>query len=109
MEAYWSDSDHYSFARRGIPAICFNTGLHADYHQPTDTPDKINYNRLASVVRIVRDLAMLTANADAPPAVIPASVWQGWAWGPYDSPNLRRGLHRSGEKNQQGGCLGFGL
>ena len=61
IEAYWSDSDHYSFARRGIPAICFNTGLHADYHQPTDTPDKINYNRLASVVRIVRDLAMLTA------------------------------------------------
>jgi len=83
LEDHWRDSDHYSFARRGIPAICFNTGLHADYHQPSDTPDKIDPSALSRVVRIVRDLALRTANADAEPAVLPASVWQAWAWGPY--------------------------
>jgi hypothetical protein len=88
IEDYWQDSDHYSFALRSIPAICFNTGLHADYHQPTDTPDKINYNRLASVVKIVRDLALVTANADSVPVVLPGSVWKSWVWGPYRSPNL---------------------
>jgi len=88
IEDYWQDSDHYSFAQRSIPSICFNTGLHADYHQPTDTPDKIDYNRLTTVVKIVRDLALETANADSVPAVLPGSVWQSWAWGPYHSPNL---------------------
>jgi hypothetical protein len=88
MEEYWRDSDHYSFAWRGIPAICFNTVLHKDYHQPTDTPGKINYAGLANVLRIVRDLALKTADADAAPAELPARVWQTWAWGPYLTPGL---------------------
>ena len=88
IEPYWEDSDHYSFARRAIPSICFNTGIHADYHQPSDTPDRIDYAGLTNVVRIVRDLALATANADAAPSVLPPSVWRKWAWGPYRSPNL---------------------
>lgn len=87
IEAYWRRSDHYSFASRGIPALCFNSGLHPDYHQPSDTPDKINYASLARVVAIVRDLALATANADEAPRVLPPEVWQGWAWGPYQSPD----------------------
>ena len=86
IESYWRRSDHYSFARRGIAALCFNSGLHPDYHQPSDTPDKINYASLARVVAIVRDLALATANADEAPRVLPPEVWQGWAWGPYQSP-----------------------
>lgn len=86
IEDYWQDSDHYSFARRKIPAICFNTGLHADYHQPTDTPDKIDYDRLTTVVKIVRDLALETANAEAAPAVLPPAVWRAWMWGPFLNP-----------------------
>ena len=88
IEDYWQDSDHYSFLKRQIPAVCFNTGLHSDYHQPTDTPDKINYTRLCTVVRITRDLALSTANADAAPAVLPEQVWHTWVWGPYATPNL---------------------
>jgi hypothetical protein len=87
IEAYWQDSDHYSFARRAIPSICFNTGLHSDYHQPSDTPDKINYPGLTKVLRIVRDLVLKTANADTAPQVLPAREWQKWAWGPYRTPN----------------------
>jgi hypothetical protein len=87
LEDYWRRSDHYSFARRGIPALCFNSGLHRDYHQPSDTPDKINYGSLARVVAIVRDLALATANADRPPQVLPRDAWEDWAWGPYETPN----------------------
>ena len=86
IERYWRDSDHYSFARRAIPSICFNTGIHGDYHRPSDTPGKIDYGKLATAVKIVRDLALQTANADAPPAVLPPPVWQAWAWGPYRTP-----------------------
>jgi Zn-dependent M28 family amino/carboxypeptidase len=86
MDPYWPDSDHYSFAQLGIPSLWFTTGLHADYHQPTDTPDKINGPGLAQVVRIVRDLALATANADAPPAALPEEEWKTWTWGPYPAP-----------------------
>lgn len=49
-------SDHYSFARNGIPVIFYFTGLHEDYHKPTDTVDKIELNR----VKLIGDLIFLT-------------------------------------------------
>jgi len=39
-------SDHYNFAKMGIPIVFFTTGLHPDYHRPTDTPDKIDYKEM---------------------------------------------------------------
>lgn len=114
IEAYWHDSDHYSFAIHGIPSVCFNTGLHADYHKPSDTPDKINYQGLTNVVRIVRDLALETANADEAPEQLPAREWKAWAWGPYQTPNLapaarsvRPGEERDPAGAQLPGCVGF--
>jgi Zn-dependent M28 family amino/carboxypeptidase len=114
IEDHWRDSDHYSFARRRIPSVCFNTGLHADYHQPTDTPDKINFKGLANVVRIVRDLALETADAEAAPSVLPASEWKAWAWGPYRSPGLDPAipvLHAPAQAAEADGqlpaCVGF--
>ncbi len=50
-------SDHYNFYRRGIPAVFFFTGLHKDYHQVGDNPDRINASKAARVAR----LAFLTA------------------------------------------------
>jgi Iap family predicted aminopeptidase len=46
-------TDSYSFYRKGIPAIHFFSGLHSDYHKPTDTPDKINFENLANRVRLI--------------------------------------------------------
>ncbi len=46
-------SDHWPFLNKGIPALFFHTGLHPDYHRPTDTPDKINYEKMAKVIRLV--------------------------------------------------------
>jgi hypothetical protein len=39
---YYERSDHYNFAERGIPALFYFNGTHADYHKATDTPDKID-------------------------------------------------------------------
>ncbi|MGZ8536869.1 MAG: M28 family peptidase [Flavisolibacter sp.] len=47
-------SDHYNFAKKGVPIIFYYDGmLGADYHKPTDTPDKINYNLLAKRAKLV--------------------------------------------------------
>ncbi|MEP6467358.1 MAG: M28 family peptidase, partial [Parafilimonas sp.] len=46
-------SDQYSFIKKGIPAIQFFSGFHKDYHQPTDTPDKINYPLFKRRVQLV--------------------------------------------------------
>jgi hypothetical protein len=45
-ERIYYRSDHYNFAKKGVPAIFYFSGLHDDYHRPTDTPDKIRYDLL---------------------------------------------------------------
>jgi hypothetical protein len=46
-------SDHFNFAAKGVPIIFYFDGIHADYHRPTDTPDKINYDILEKRARFV--------------------------------------------------------
>ena len=46
-------SDHYFFARHGIPSLFYFEGFHRDYHEPTDTPDKILYDRMEKLVRAI--------------------------------------------------------
>jgi hypothetical protein len=56
-------SDHYNFARKGVPVIFYYDGmLQADYHQPTDTPDKINYTLLRRRAQLVFYTAWEMAN-----------------------------------------------
>jgi hypothetical protein len=62
-------SDHYEYARYGIPIIFFTTGGHADYHQVTDEPQYIDYDRMARVGQYVADLAARVANLDHRPVV----------------------------------------
>ncbi|HEU5220315.1 MAG TPA: M28 family peptidase, partial [Gemmatimonadales bacterium] len=57
-------SDHYEYARYGIPIVFFTTGGHADYHQVTDEPQYIDYDRMARVSRYVADLAAAIGNLD---------------------------------------------
>ena len=45
-ERIYYRSDHYNFAKKGVPVIFYFSGLHPDYHKPSDTPDKINYTLL---------------------------------------------------------------
>lgn len=62
-------SDHYEYARYGIPIIFFTTGGHADYHQVTDEPQYIDYNRMARVAQYVADLATSVGNLPHRPVV----------------------------------------
>jgi hypothetical protein len=55
-------SDHYNFARKGVPIIFYFDGIHHDYHRPTDTPDKINYDILAKRAKLVFYTAWEMAN-----------------------------------------------
>jgi len=57
-------SDHYNFARNGVPIIFYFNGTHADYHRPTDTPDKINYNLMEKRARLVFHTGWEMANKD---------------------------------------------
>jgi len=50
---YYYRSDHYNFAKHNIPIIFYFSGMHKDYHQPTDTPDKINYDLLAKRAKLI--------------------------------------------------------
>jgi hypothetical protein len=59
-------SDHYNFAQKGVPIIFYYDGmLDADYHKPTDTPDKINYNLMAKRAQLVFYTAWEMANRNA--------------------------------------------
>jgi hypothetical protein len=57
-------SDQWPFLQRGVPAVWFFTGLHPDYHTPADRPEKINYDKMARVVRLVHQTSWLLAERD---------------------------------------------
>ena len=61
---YYYRSDHYNFAKKGIPAIFYFNGTHDDYHMITDTVEKINFEKMEKVGRLVFSTAWELANRD---------------------------------------------
>jgi len=61
-ERIYFRSDHYNFAKKGVPIIFYFNGTHNDYHRPTDTPEKINYDLMAKRARFVFYTAWEMAN-----------------------------------------------
>ena len=59
---YYSRSDHYNFAKYGIPVIFYFNGVHDDYHKHTDTPDKIDYELLEKRTKLIFATAWQIAN-----------------------------------------------
>ncbi len=53
QESVYYRSDHYNFAKKGIPIAFFFSGFHPDYHKPTDTIEKINFEKLANTAKLV--------------------------------------------------------
>ena len=68
-EQIYCRSDHYSYARFGIPVVFFTTGGHVDYHQVTDEPQYIQYPHYARVTQLVHDVALRLAELPARPKV----------------------------------------
>lgn len=60
----WRRSDHASFADKGIPVICFSSGLHPEYHTPADDAEKINYEKVQGISQLCYELALAIGNRD---------------------------------------------
>ncbi|GLH71814.1 hypothetical protein GETHLI_03160 [Geothrix limicola] len=67
-------SDHMSFSQAKIPTFFFFTGLHGEYHRPSDTADRINYAGMARLAAFSRAVALDLANADQVPAFDPETA-----------------------------------
>lgn len=59
---YYYRSDHYNFAKKGVPVIFYFNGTHPDYHRVTDTVDKINFDLMAKRVKLIFYTAWEMAN-----------------------------------------------
>ena len=75
-ENFYVRSDHYNFARRGVPILFFFNGTHEDYHRPTDHPDKIDAEKQARLTQLVFYLGLEVANAAERPRWNPESYRQ---------------------------------
>jgi Zn-dependent M28 family amino/carboxypeptidase len=61
---FYYRSDHYNFAKKGIPVIFYFNGTHEDYHTTTDTPDKINFEKMKTIAQLVFHTAWEVANKE---------------------------------------------
>ena len=64
---YYYRSDHYNFAKNNIPVIFYFNGIHEDYHKPTDTVEKINFEKIQKISRYIFLTAWELANRDERP------------------------------------------
>lgn len=60
------NSDHHAFYKEGVPVLFFNTGLHGDYHRPSDDANLINAEGIAQIADFVGDVIVKTSEKDAP-------------------------------------------
>jgi len=65
---WYMGSDHFPFVKKGVPALVVTTGSHDDYHTPTDTPDKINFENM---VNILKSLFVLITEVSSEPETFP--------------------------------------
>jgi hypothetical protein len=72
-EGWFSRSDHYPFAVKGVPMVFFNTGEHPDYHTAQDTWDRINYPKMEKITRLVYQSARSVADAAGRPRFVAGS------------------------------------
>ncbi len=73
QESFYFRSDHYNFAKRGVPILFFFNGTHPDYHQVSDSPDKIDAEKESRIIKLVFYLGLEIANAPQRPKWNPES------------------------------------
>jgi Zn-dependent M28 family amino/carboxypeptidase len=72
-ERFYFRSDHYNFARKGVPILFFFNGVHPDYHEVTDSPDKIDSEKESRILRLVYYLGHAIGDARERPKWNPDS------------------------------------
>ncbi len=63
-ERIYYRSDHWNYAKHGIPIIFYFSGTHVDYHRPTDTVDKIDFTKMTQITRLIFETGWRIANLD---------------------------------------------
>jgi Zn-dependent M28 family amino/carboxypeptidase len=63
-ERIYFRSDHWNYAKHGVPIIFYFDGTHVDYHRPTDTIDKIDFGKMTKITRLVFETGWRLANLD---------------------------------------------
>ncbi len=63
-ERLYYRSDHYNYAQKGIPVIFYFTGLHEDYHRPTDDVEKLDFPKMTRISRVIFATGWRIANLD---------------------------------------------
>jgi Zn-dependent M28 family amino/carboxypeptidase len=63
-ERFYYRSDHYNFAKHNIPVIFYFNGTHDDYHKPTDDVEKINFDKMEKIARLIFSTAWEIANRE---------------------------------------------
>jgi Zn-dependent M28 family amino/carboxypeptidase len=63
-ERIYYRSDHWNYAKHGVPIIFYFDGTHVDYHRPTDTVDKIDFAKMTKITRLVFETGWRIANLD---------------------------------------------
>lgn len=61
---FYSRSDHYNYARKGIPVVFFFDDMRVDYHKPSDDVDKINFEKILKTAKLSCNIALAVANLD---------------------------------------------
>jgi len=68
-QQFYRRSDHWHFGRKQVPFAFFFTGVHEDYHRPSDEVHKIHFEKMVTILRTMYATTVMIANADNPPAV----------------------------------------
>jgi hypothetical protein len=68
-ERFYYRSDHYNYAKHGVPVIFYFTGVHRDYHRATDDVEKIDFEKMERISRMIFATGWRVANADNRPVV----------------------------------------
>ena len=72
-ERFYFRSDHFNFARKGVPILFFFNGTHDDYHRPSDEPDRIDGEKAARIAQLLYWLGIEIANSTERPQWNPES------------------------------------
>jgi hypothetical protein len=75
-QSFYTRSDHFNFAQKGVPILFFFNGVHADYHRPSDSPDKIDAEKESRIVKLLFFVGHEVANSKERPHWVPASYRQ---------------------------------
>ncbi len=73
IDAGSGGSDHQAFLNKNIPVLFFFTGIHSDYHKPSDDPEKINYEGEVNILEFIYDIINEIQNLEAKPDYVKVS------------------------------------